>query len=88
MSNGAVGFFQAGRTKGIELTPSPINIGATVTTTLSIIADPSSLRGAWRKDEMTRDPPSIMAERIPREVKILTRPWGGMCPKCQHLPLF
>lgn len=69
-----------GLTSGTTPTPSPMNIGATVTMTESTRGDPSLLDGAWRKDDNMRDPPSIITLPRPREERIGGRAVGGIRP--------
>jgi len=57
-----------------------MNIGATVTTTISTKGLPSSPAGAWRKEESTRDPPSIITDLSPSVFKIPGRAFGGILP--------
>jgi hypothetical protein len=42
-----------------------MNIGATVMITLSTTGDPSLRGGLRKKDDRTRDPPSIITDRRP-----------------------
>lgn len=51
-----------------------------MTTTVSTSLLPSSLFSVWRKLESTREPPSIMTDLRPREVKMEGREDGGIRP--------
>ncbi len=67
-------------TCGTNPIPSPMNSGATVITTLSTKAPPSSRGGARKNDDSTRDPPSIITLFDPRLIKIAGSELGGMRP--------
>jgi hypothetical protein len=67
-------------TSGTTLTPSPMNIGATVTMTLSTRGVPSPLAGLRRKDDNTLDPPSTMTDFRPRTFKISGIEFGAIRP--------
>lgn len=71
-------------TFGTTPTPSPMNIGATVTTTLSTTGLPLGRGGLLRNEDKTLEPPSIMTDLSPRVFKIAGSADGAMRPvSCQ-----
>lgn len=69
-----------GLTCGTTPTPSPMNVGATVTTTESTSGVPSVLGGACKNDERIIDPPSIMTDLSPRRVRMLGKSFALILP--------
>ena len=57
-----------------------MNIGATVTTTVSTTGDPPDLEGLRKKDDSTRDPPSIMTDLRPIPLSIAGKESGAIRP--------
>lgn len=73
-------------TFGTTPTPSPINIGATVTTTVSTTGDPPERDGLRRNDDSTLEPPSIMTDFRPNPFNIDGNESGAIRPNpCQRL---
>lgn len=67
-------------TFGTTPTPSPINIGATVTMTVSTTGVPFARGGLRRNDDKTFDPPSIMTDFRPSVVKMPGSAVGAIRP--------